>query len=358
MVVWDHTDASGLSSRGYDPAERDALGNDVGLFRIPSPPTNRGSTGSPNQGVTFDDTTMGDCTLDGIITPCSWLGRMGEAIEMVIGQRRDTRTGHTTDVTVGADWGFRGNGSLRFWIPDLRDYEASGPTVLPANTTEFDMSESSGGVTGQWFTIGLGMSNSIPWVEDTPCVRMARLLGDLIDGTIREIGGTRGITSHQQLDDVMNRVDGAFTPFYSGWNGTIKTGTGDETGATIAPSSGGRERQAPFGGHPGGFKEKYVDNIDKTGQTHHFAAYFSAGINGVTGAVMALGHAALTDYNNRNDLNLSLAAYSFGHSLVKRQTPEMPQNPNRAPPFRDEPVSKRLARFRSLAAEVRSELCN
>jgi len=184
---------------------------------------------------------------------------------------------------------------------------------------------------------------------------MAAFLGSMINDLISEIGGARGIKSHRQLDAVMKAVDEAFTPFYTGWNGTINTANRD--GGALAPSSGGYEQRPPWGGHPGGFKDQYIDNVDKTGQTHHFAAYFSAGINGVSGAVKALGHAALTDLNNRNDLNLSVAAFGFGASLKKSQSLEMTPHPNRAPRLLDEPISSRLARFQRLGEEVRRELC-
>ncbi|MBL8179993.1 MAG: hypothetical protein JNL64_00095 [Blastocatellia bacterium] len=70
FVVWQNSDASGLSSRGFDNQEFDGLGNNVGTIAAiqPRQPSN---TESPNQGVLFDDMTIGDCEVDGILTPCS-----------------------------------------------------------------------------------------------------------------------------------------------------------------------------------------------------------------------------------------------------------------------------------------------
>lgn len=77
-VNWELTDPSGYSSRGvtgYKQEELDGLGNNVGIFAWPSPPPRMGNSMTPTQGVTFDDVTMGQCQLDGIVVPCSMATR-------------------------------------------------------------------------------------------------------------------------------------------------------------------------------------------------------------------------------------------------------------------------------------------
>lgn len=85
-VGWKHTDPSGLSTRalggGMPDEELDALGNNVGLRGQIVRPERHQPTTSPFEGVTFDDMTIGDCQLDGIIVPCSMLGRMSEALQL------------------------------------------------------------------------------------------------------------------------------------------------------------------------------------------------------------------------------------------------------------------------------------
>ncbi|MBX3292147.1 MAG: RHS repeat protein [Acidobacteria bacterium] len=85
------TDPSGYSSRGsggimspYKQEELDGLGNNVGTFAVPNRPEKIGNTMTPTQGVTFDDVTFGQCQLDGIMVPCSFISRSIEAIQMEI----------------------------------------------------------------------------------------------------------------------------------------------------------------------------------------------------------------------------------------------------------------------------------
>ena len=87
------------------------------------------------------------------------------------------------------------------------------------------------------------------------------------------------------------------------------------TGRTINSSS-------PFTGG-NGFRKEYKDsgtNADpliagpQADQTHHFAAYFSIGINDV---VFAAFYGIATD-DNQGDVNLSRAAYRMGTQLRER----------------------------------------
>lgn len=202
-----------------------------------------------------------------------------------------------------------------------------------------------------------GVDAEIAFDESHACQIMANWLGTLVQYRITELGGAGAVTTHEQLDDIMGYVDANFTPFYTGWNGTISTATGD-----VRPSTGGIERRAPLGG-PLGFKEMYIDSKTETeGQTHHFAAYFSAGINGFSGYSKAIAHMVWTDYNNEGDRNLGIAALSFGSSLRNATGPGIANNPNnpklgRAITVKDA-VSDRLKRFQNLGSRVKSTICN
>jgi hypothetical protein len=88
-VTLVHTDPSGYSTHStsigtgfaYDThamktEELDGLGNNVGTHGSMSrPPYSGGVMDSPADAITMDDITMGDCALDGIITPCSMVDR-------------------------------------------------------------------------------------------------------------------------------------------------------------------------------------------------------------------------------------------------------------------------------------------
>jgi hypothetical protein len=65
---------------------------------------------------------------------------------------------------------------------------------------------------------------------------------------------------------------------------------------------------------PGGFPQKFSDRDSTQDQTHHFAAYFSAGLNSAEGT--AKTH-LLTDLipGNTGDVNLGRVGYSLGSYL-------------------------------------------
>ncbi|MFY9574372.1 MAG: hypothetical protein WAV20_23470, partial [Blastocatellia bacterium] len=52
---------------------------------------------------------------------------------------------------------------------------------------------------------------------------------------------------------------------------------------------------------------------NKGDQTHHFAAFLSAGINGQN--LIAEAHRWVTDFNNKPDRELGRRAYYFGEAL-------------------------------------------
>ena len=105
--------------------------------------------------------------------------------------------------------------------------------------------------------------------QDTPCNRMAAFLGSLINDYISEIGGTRGITSHGQLDAVMNAVD--WGVYLSTLDGTEQLILQIATEAVAVEQR--RLRAAATSGRSSGRIQRSHRQRDKTGQTHHFAAY-------------------------------------------------------------------------------------
>jgi hypothetical protein len=89
IVAFVHRDALGLSGRSsnagtgsaynthsYVAEEFDGLRNNVGIRGdLSRPPHEGGSMPTANDTITFDDVSMGDCELDGIIVPCSMARR-------------------------------------------------------------------------------------------------------------------------------------------------------------------------------------------------------------------------------------------------------------------------------------------
>jgi hypothetical protein len=92
-VTLVHTDPSGVSTfsmsigtgfahdtQAMKTEELDGLGNNVGTFGSMSrPPYSGGVMDSPADAVTMDDVTMGDCSLDGMIVPCSMVLRAAQS---------------------------------------------------------------------------------------------------------------------------------------------------------------------------------------------------------------------------------------------------------------------------------------
>ncbi|MGQ0541957.1 MAG: RHS repeat domain-containing protein, partial [Blastocatellia bacterium] len=132
VVSFIHRDAAGLSGRatqgGTEPLfntnaylaeERDGLGNNVGIFGdLSRPPHEGGSMQSPNDSITFDRVDIGDCELDGIATPCSLLGSIGEALQWQI-RRHNERTGFTYQ-HVDVDRSLPGNHPVSFWVSNTQ----------------------------------------------------------------------------------------------------------------------------------------------------------------------------------------------------------------------------------------------
>lgn len=184
--------------------------------------------------------------------------------------------------------------------------------------------------------------------QDTACDRMAERLQGLIYRQLGLLGGQLKVTTHQQLDSLIEAVNSALTLFYVGENKI------DSGGATPPP--------APDGG-VSGFKSQYVDSKDPDDdQTHHFVGYFHAGITG--SSFKAFAHKWWTDSRNAGDKALGDLAYSMGASLTKtriktgtRMNRTNPRFPVPETTYGDEAVGDRLKRILGIADRVRNEIC-
>lgn len=349
-------------------------------------PSGRGnSDGRARFDEDFNEWLTGEgCSLDGIIGPCSYIIKAGGKYSGAYLRCPNDNCGpqglayHALDGSVTPFLG------TLIATQDGIDYRLPAGIARAAIMDAMLLSIKNHGISGIAFAFNGGPINigNVGTVTvnadyapidptalaslsvDDACGLMANMLGQMISDGIASGGGTSAIKTHEQLDALMNALDSAFTPFYTGWNGTIKTGTGD-----IRPSTGGLEKPPPLGG-PSGFKKQYLDSVKPAeGQTHHFAAYFSAGINGAWFSSTA--HEYTTDrfnigfigsQNNQGDRDLGAVAYNFGTSLTNwthAETRSNPRNP-KAPTVVtvQDSVSGRLGRFTNLASSVRATICN
>ena len=242
--------------------------------------------------------------------------------------------------------------SVSYYCYDLTTYytNADGTSIRTETTTVCNFyGGSGGGGGGGGFEPGGGGGGGSPGTgeqppaQQTPCARMAQRVEDFINDEIESLGGVGKITTHNQLNSLVNNLNSRLTNFYVGKD------TIDSTGATPPP--------APNGG-AGGFRGEYVDSLDENeDQTHHFVGYLNAGI---TGSVFkAFAHKWGTDYNNPGDRALGDVAYSMGASLnMRTRTVTNRTNPRYPVPQRiPEPVGNRLQRILGLANRIRNEIC-
>jgi hypothetical protein len=345
-VGWKHTDASGMSSRSssiiqgdgsFTSEEFDGLGNNVGWRGNFVPPDRHFNSGSPNQGITFDDISMGDCALDGIIVPCSMAERTSEAtLPSSIAHYQFMR---------GFSYEDQGLGIYIARIPAHLD--RYNDRVIPPSTQWFifefdeDYNTENGG-------------DAMGLLQNDHCRLMAQMLQVVVDASVKDFGGKEQLTDHSKLDNVVERIDAVFTPFYLGVAGLTARNLGLENTSGGVPGP-----RPPFAGAVG-FKDKYQDTYNPgQEQTHHFAAYFSAGINAQD--VKALAHALATDTFNIGDLSLGSAAFQLGASLNSQQVKTGRMNRNNPrfpiPETTAEPVAGRLNRILGVADSVRDTIC-
>lgn len=138
------------------------------------------------------------------------------------------------------------------------------------------------------------------------CTAMAAIAGQLARAAIENNGGANAAA--------VKEFDHLFSQAYMSNNGIGSTLASAYTFSTLNPRPG---LGYDFWGQSG-FKDEFKeaddsgqisDNID---QTHHFAAYLSAGINGQ--GLAAVLHST-TDLNNPPDLKLGAAAFEIGTNL-------------------------------------------
>jgi len=79
-VAWQHNDPTGISSRGFNNRESDALGNNVGVIPVIQP---RQNSGSPNESPQ-SQFGMGDCMANGVFMPCSMAQFLENPSHMVL----------------------------------------------------------------------------------------------------------------------------------------------------------------------------------------------------------------------------------------------------------------------------------
>jgi hypothetical protein len=303
-VAWKHTDASGLSSRsstitsnpaGFLAEELDALGNNVGTFAHPTPPSHGENSRSRGAGFVFESTDWGDCSLDGIMTPCSMALRGGgEAIEMIVGQRWNPK-GRWEYNTASMDQSFRGNGSYRFFIPGMeRDVaDSTNPDNLIFRTAE---------TPGHWFTFEFDSSDTSVREEDH-CRLMVGKLREIMARSLNAVGPIKDMTG---VDKLVKEIDSAFHQFFVG---PMTMSSGQAAGPPVS-------YWGAFG-----FKPELKDSLNEfEDQTHHFVQYFHTGI-WATQSWKAYVHPVigLDLFNNDGDMKLGSAAFELGESLRTRQ---------------------------------------
>ncbi len=191
------------------------------------------------------------------------------------------------------------------------------------------------------------LNASLGWSEK---VDACNLMADMLDLTIRLgvlfNGGTDEFLnqSHEELDKFVTYIDKVFSGFYLGHPADTLSNRLDLTTRFGRGKLPDRIADGEFLGSTG-FKEKYRD-ADGGDQTHHFAAFFSLGIN--QHAITREFHQFMED--NTPDEILGDAGYIFGHSLRQQRASQAINKP--------EDPKVRARRIHDLAENVRKKLCD
>ncbi len=207
--------------------------------------------------------------------------------------------------------------------------------------------------------------------EKTPCANLVYFLKigvnffDFFDKVRGEGVGIAGL-NHAGLDGIVENIDAYFSQHFLGVNKVDSFAVGNElrNGQHYADSGVRQEIEGGTDIHSNtnlgqeDFKHEYQERtwsgnvLPDVDQTHHFAAYFSAGINGL--ATLSIGHgiADILDYGNFPDATLGLAAYTLGGSLNMRT------NWNVANKIREgEDPKDRAVRILNIADSVKKAIC-
>ena len=176
VVGFVHRDASGLSGRSTNAGtgtasstyasvaeEFDALGNNVGTRgHLSRPPHEGGSMPTSNDTITFDDMTLGQCSIDGVIALCSMMDRMGDAMHLEV-RRWDPHARRYTRQYLPFNRDLPGRYSMSIWIPDeLGPGRGHDPVIVDSNSAHPEFPPAGPGL-GQWLNFGWGVSLQSNW---------------------------------------------------------------------------------------------------------------------------------------------------------------------------------------------------
>lgn len=193
--------------------------------------------------------------------------------------------------------------------------------------------------------------------SDSSCTLMVRILQGALNIAIQNIGGTDKfiVAPHEKLDGVLDDIDKAFSSIYSGRQ--LKT---VEDIVELAPASMGGGpgpvlAPAPYGGQTGFKKIYWEGNNPDNDQTHHFATYFSGGINGMS---LTTTIHSLRD-TDENDIALGKIAFSLGADLRKKTYTTVDRTSSRFPirVTTDERSIDRSRRILGIAERVQEKIC-
>ncbi len=189
--------------------------------------------------------------------------------------------------------------------------------------------------------------------DGTACYRMTRVLSGVVNIAIANFGGAVAASpdSHAEIDGIVDNVDKAFSGTYSGRQ--LKT---IADARALSPSGVGPHLAPPPYGGQSGFKADFRegDNMEND-QTHHFATYFSGGINAMS--LTTSIHELFDD--SEADVRLGKAAYSLGQTLRVRMNTVTDRNNPRFPITTRVPEKPldRLRRVRNIADRVQELIC-
>lgn len=184
--------------------------------------------------------------------------------------------------------------------------------------------------------------------EQTPCSRMADRLENFINQIFGDAINQFGLpalllgVTHEQLDEFKDLLDEDFSTFYM-----VRRLASIDDAWALSPFGGGPTiSPLPFSGQ-GGFQQQFREGENLANdQTHHFAAYFSSGVNGMS--LTSTIHYLLDD--NDPDRDLGNAAWDLGSSLNMRTEGSIIVS--------KESAGTRLRRILDLPIAVRTNICD
>lgn len=173
FVGWEHRDPGGLSAKttwvnntpGNGEAsvseELDGLGNNVGTHGTFIPQDRIANVSSPSDRPNFSimDGGGGDCLLDGIITPCSMVRRMGEALHLEARYWNPGQGFTYRDIPISGDLPGRSL-PMSVYIPGYAfETVRNGGSGTPDDPI---LAGSTGEHPGQWFTFDNSWNLRLP----------------------------------------------------------------------------------------------------------------------------------------------------------------------------------------------------